>query len=123
MYQAIFSGRAEKAFLGLPEREARLVKEAIEKLKRNPRAHGTIKLKNAPVASYRYRAGNNRILFDVDDERKVIELLDIKKRDEHAAANQTAWFTIERTWECLIQMHYDQTFDKQSLSVLPMTRH
>ncbi len=83
MYQAIFSRKAEKAFLSSSEREASLLKEAIEKLTQNPRTHGSIKLKNAPVASYRYRVGNNRILFDIDDEAKVIEILDIRKREEH----------------------------------------
>lgn len=82
MYQAIFSRRAEKAFLKLPHREAQRIKESIEKLKREPRTHGTIKLESAPVASYRYRIGDNRILFDIDDEAKVIEILDIRKRDE-----------------------------------------
>mgnify|MGYP001598438218 CR=1 FL=1 len=83
MYHAIFSRRAEKAFLSLTDKEARLIKASIEKLIQDPRIQGTIKLKNAPVASYRYRAGNIRILFDIDDEARVIELLDVKKRDEH----------------------------------------
>lgn len=82
MYRVIFSRRAEKAFLDLPDKEARRVKEAIEKLKQNPRTHGTIKMENAPVASYRYRVGETQILFDIDDEAKVIEILDIRRRDE-----------------------------------------
>jgi len=82
MYQAIFSRRAEKAFLDLPTKEAQRVKQAIEKLEQNPRPYGTLKLENVPVASYRYRVGNNRILFDIDDEAKVIEILDVRKRDE-----------------------------------------
>ena len=82
MYQAIFSRRAEKAFLDLPTKEAQRVKQAIEKLEQDPRTYGTLKLENVPVASYRYRVGNNRILFDIDEEAKVIEMLDIRKRDE-----------------------------------------
>lgn len=82
MYRAIFSRRAEKAFMSLPDREARKVKEAIQKLIENPRAHGTMKLEGAPVARYRFRIGDYRILFDIDDEAKVIEILDIRKRDE-----------------------------------------
>ncbi|MCC7352841.1 MAG: type II toxin-antitoxin system RelE/ParE family toxin [Anaerolineae bacterium] len=82
MYRAIFSRRAQKAFLDLPQNQARRVKEAIEDLMREPRAPGTIELQNAPVAQYRYRVGNWRILFDIDDANKVIEILDICKRDE-----------------------------------------
>lgn len=83
MYNAVFSRRAEKSFLSLSDMEARRIKKAIEKLIHDPRTFGTIKLENAPVASYRYRAGDLRILFDVDDNAKVIEILDIRKRDEH----------------------------------------
>ena len=82
MYRVIFSCRAEKAFLNLPAKETRRIKKAIEKLKQDPRTYGTIKLENAPVASYRYRVGDERILFDIDDEAKVIGILDIRKRDE-----------------------------------------
>ena len=82
MYKAIFSRRAQKAFLDLPDKEARKIKESIEKLRQNPGIHGTIKLENVPVASYRYRAGNYRILFDVNDDAKMVEILDIKKRDD-----------------------------------------
>ncbi len=82
MYSAVFSRRAQKAFLDLPHDQAQQVKEAIEKLTADPRAHGTIKLEHAPVAQYRHRVGNWRILFDIDDKNNIIEILDIKKRDE-----------------------------------------
>ncbi|MBI2864358.1 MAG: type II toxin-antitoxin system RelE/ParE family toxin [Chloroflexi bacterium] len=82
MYRAVFSRRAEKAFLDLRTDQARRVKEAIEKLQADPRTYGTIKLDNAPVAQYRHRAGDLRILFDVDDKNQVVEILDIRKRDE-----------------------------------------
>lgn len=82
MYEVIFSRRAEKAFLDLPDRYARQVREAIDKLRENPYSRGTVKLQNAPVAQYRYRAGDYRILSDIDDENQVIELLDIRRRSE-----------------------------------------
>ncbi len=82
MYRAVFSRRAQKAFLDLPDDQAQRTKEAIEKLAEEPRGHGTIKLEHAPVAQYRHRVGNWRILFDIDDRNEVIEILDIKKRSE-----------------------------------------
>lgn len=82
MYRAMFSRRAEKVFMDLTDREARRIKEAIQRLAENPRARGTIKLEGAPVARYRYRIGDYRILFDIDDEAEIIEILDIRKRDE-----------------------------------------
>lgn len=80
MYQPLFSRRAEKSFLDLPVAQALRVKQAIEKLSQNPHTRGTIKLENAPVARYRFRVGDLRVLFDLDDEKRVIEILDIRKR-------------------------------------------
>ena len=82
MYQAVFSRRAQKAFLKLAKKDAERIKETIKKLSLEPRVSGTIKLTNAPVAQYRYRVGNWRILFDIDDDGDILEILDIRKRDE-----------------------------------------
>lgn len=82
MYQAVFSSRAHKAFIALPQAQARRVRDAIQRLMQEPRAHGTIKLDHAPVAEYRYHVGNSRILFDIDDRNHIIEILDIRMRDE-----------------------------------------
>lgn len=82
MYRAIFYCRAEKAFLDLPKIQAQRVKEAIGRLTEDPHTQGTIKVENAPVARCRHRVGDLRILFDIDDRNQVIEILDIRKRDE-----------------------------------------
>ena len=82
MHRAMFSRRAEEAFMSLPDKEAQRVKQAIQKLTESPRIRGTIKLETAPVARYRYRIGDYRLLFDIDDEAKISEILDIRKRDE-----------------------------------------
>lgn len=82
MYRAIFSSRAQKGLLDLPDIHARRIKHAIEKLMQEPRTHGTIKLDNAPAGEYRYRVGALRILFDIDDKNEIIEILDIRKRNE-----------------------------------------
>jgi len=82
VYRPVFSRRAEKAFLDLPTNLARHVQQAIANLSEEPRTHGTIKLDSAPVAQYRYRVGDYRILFDIDDDQHVLEIVDIRKRDE-----------------------------------------
>ena len=82
MYRPIFSRRAEKAFLDLPTNLARRVQQAIANLSEEPRGHRTIKLDSAPVAQYRYRVGDYRILFDIDDDQHILEIVDIRKQDE-----------------------------------------
>ena len=66
----------------MPERDARAIKAALERLQQEPRTRGTVKLENAPFAQFRHRVGNYRILFDVDEERKVVEVVDIRRRSE-----------------------------------------
>ena len=82
MYKAVFSSKAKKAFLKLDKKLAKQIADAIRKLENNPRMYGTIKLEDAPVAQYRFRVRNHRILFDINDEEKIIEVLDVRKRDE-----------------------------------------
>jgi mRNA interferase RelE/StbE len=82
MQQAIFARRPQRAFRDLQTNQARRIKDAIEELQTSPRGPGTLKLEHAPVAQYRYRVGDLRVLFDIDDTDKIIEILDIGKRDE-----------------------------------------
>ena len=82
MYAAVFSRRARKALLRLSKIQAHRIKDAISDLSTAPRSHGTIQLRNAPVAQYRRRVGGLRILFDINDDERVIEILDIRSRDE-----------------------------------------
>ncbi len=82
MYLAVLSSKAKKVFLKLDKKLAKQIADAVRKLEINPRTHNAIKLDNAPVAQYRCRVRNHRILFDINDEEKIIEILDIRKRDE-----------------------------------------
>jgi len=80
LYRVVFSGRAEKAFRGLRPPYEERIKETIQRLGNNPRIPGTKRLGSAPVAQYRHRVGDYRILFDIDEERKTVEVLDIRRR-------------------------------------------
>jgi len=57
-------------------------KKGWRSFRRNPRMAGTVKLEDVQVASYRHRVGNYRILFDIDDENRRLEILDIRRRSE-----------------------------------------
>jgi mRNA interferase RelE/StbE len=83
VYRVIFSRQARKSFLALPSRDARRIQAALLGLQADPRRSGTLKLEHAPLAHYRRRVGDWRILFDIDDRQQVIAIIDIRKRDEH----------------------------------------
>ena len=69
MYQAIFANRAKKSFKKIPRDFQGKIKETILKLEGNPFCFGTIKLLGYPIAQYRHRIGDYRILFDVWEEK------------------------------------------------------
>lgn len=80
MYRVVLSRRAEKALRALSPSYAQRVREALESFRDNPRIQGTVKLENTPVAQYRRRVGDYRILFDIDEKNRVVQVLDIRRR-------------------------------------------
>ena len=82
MYKVAYSPRSAKSLKKIPRQYQINIKNKIEKLSKDPYIPGTIKLVDYPAAEFRYRVGNYRILFDINDEEKIIEILDIRKRDE-----------------------------------------
>ncbi len=82
MYRILFSRRAQKAFHDLPKDDAQRIRKALDELAENPRMPGTIKLTHAPVADYRYRVVNYRILFEMDDDTQQVLIYDIRCRSE-----------------------------------------
>ena len=71
------------------------IMEAIEKLADNPRPFGQKPFKqlNPPIecyqftAQYRIRIGDFRVLYNVDDVKKVVWILAIRKRNEKTYLN------------------------------------
>ena len=63
------------------------IMDAIDKLSANPRPFGNPKIK-PPIeaygflAQYRIRIGDYRVLYDVDDERKIVWILVLRRRNE-----------------------------------------
>ena len=79
-----------KVLRKVPVKERQQILEALERLKEHPRFLGkSFKfLKGAiPVfgylAQYRLRAGDYRVFYDVDDVRRMVVLLAIRRRHEH----------------------------------------
>ncbi len=81
MCRVLLSHRAEKALEGVAPNVER-ARERLESLGDNPRISGTKKLENMRVAQYRHRVGDCRILFDVDEQSKIVKVLDIRRRGE-----------------------------------------
>ena len=85
MYQVLLSRRAHRALRDPPAEDARRVADALLRLQDDPRTMGVIRLTGLAIAEYRLRVGNYRILFDIDDEGSVVEVLDIRRRSEQTS--------------------------------------
>ena len=64
-----------------PDHRSKLFK-AIEALAQEPRPAGCVKLKVKDLGEYRIREGSFRVLYDVDDEEKLVAIIAVKRRQE-----------------------------------------
>lgn len=81
-YEVIGSSLAERKLdkLPKPDRDRIYAKFAI--LEENPRPPNCIKLTGHGHQGWRIRAGNYRIIYQIDDDADVVRILDIEWRDK-----------------------------------------
>ena len=74
--------RAEKALRALTDRKLYLrLRDAIDALAVEPRPHGCSKLSGARNI-YRVRVGDHRIVYQIEDDRLLVLVIDIGHRRE-----------------------------------------
>ncbi len=78
-YRVEIARRAVKSLAALPRREQQRVRAAIDLLADNPRPPGCTKLAGYDNA-YRVRVGDFRIVYDVLDDRLVVQVVRIGHR-------------------------------------------
>ena len=79
-YQVITRPAAEKDFRFLPKADQDRVARRIQLLTDTPRPPGCAKLGDPNI--FRVRQGDYRIIYQVDDARRVVEILTIGHRRE-----------------------------------------
>ena len=80
MYQVFLKRSAEKELDSAQNTIYERLKEKLISLESNPRPIGVKKLEG--VDAYRLRAGDYRILYQIDDKEKKIEVLAIRPRKD-----------------------------------------
>lgn len=71
---------AERDLKRLTGELLRRIDAALRSLARNPRPRGAIKLQGREGEGWRIRVGNYRILYTVDDERRIVSVYRIRPR-------------------------------------------
>ena len=79
-YTVLIKRSAEKEMDRLPTSAFSRMAEAILKLEREPRTKGSKKLRGAQ--DYRLRVGQYRILYSIDDDACVVEIIAVGHRRE-----------------------------------------
>ena len=79
MYEVKFSKKAEKAYSKLPGNIKVRIDQKIEYLQKTPRGPDTKKLVGEESA-YRTRVGTYRIVYEIDDEKIIVWILDVGHR-------------------------------------------
>ena len=77
-YTILIKRSAEKELDRLPPRTFERVAKAILKLERDPRPKGSKKLRG--MQDYRLRLGEYRILYCIDDNDRIVEVIAVGHR-------------------------------------------
>ena len=79
-YSVDFRKSAVKELEALPRRDLQRIVERIETLSGDPRPHGAEKLTNDE--KYRFRQGDYRVLYEIDERHKRVTIVRIAHRRE-----------------------------------------
>jgi len=79
-YSLRFKRDAERELERLPKADVKRIRERIDQLQFLPRPPGCAKLGDPNI--FRVRQGDYRIIYQVDDARRVVEILTIGHRRE-----------------------------------------
>lgn len=80
-YEIIFKKSAFKELRSLPNKEVSRITKAISNLSDNPRPTGCKKLKGY-THLWRIRSGNYRVIYSIEDQILVVEILEIVDRKD-----------------------------------------
>jgi len=90
MFKIRVSRKTQKVLLSITKKDFERIKEKIQMLQNNPRPRGCLQLsKNI----YRIRVGRYRIIYQIDDEQKLIHLGKVDRRREDTYRDFEALFT------------------------------
>jgi len=81
-YKIVYAKFVVKDIKDIENRSLKKIKSEIEKLAQFPDIENIRKLTNHPVSDFRMKVGDYRVLFDVDNNERVIFILKIGHRRE-----------------------------------------
>lgn len=81
MYRLVIDDEARKALKRLPGHIRQRIARAVDALKQNPRPADAKALEDELTGYWRLRIDNYRVIYTIDDEIIVIEVVRVDRRD------------------------------------------
>lgn len=83
MYKVLLSPGAEELYARAERPLAKKLARCLEQLEREPRRHPNIRALKGPLAGcYRYRVGDFRVVYSIDDTHREVHVAAIAHRRE-----------------------------------------
>ena len=83
MYKVDLSVQAQEFYRKADRPLAKKLARCFEQLERDPRQHGSIKpLKGNLAGHYRYRVGDNRVIYKINEQLPAVFVLKIAHRSD-----------------------------------------
>jgi mRNA interferase RelE/StbE len=82
MYKVIVSRKVEKEIDNLPGHAVKRIGKAIDQLAQNPHPAGSKKLSGTQENLWRIRVGDYRIIYDIQEVLKIVEVKRIRHRKD-----------------------------------------
>lgn len=80
-YRVLITKKADRQFQDIPRHLQEAVDKRIQSLGNDPRPYGSIKLRGMS-GHYRVRQGDYRIIYEIDDEMKIVSVVKIGDRKD-----------------------------------------
>ena len=81
MYRVLLSLEAEKVYRKANNVLAKKLARCLKRLEESPRFHPNVKaLKGNYAGYYRYRVGDYRVVYSIDDRAKIVNIIVIAHR-------------------------------------------
>ncbi len=81
-YRGLLERQAEKELRLLPRQVLQQIDKRLQRLAEDPIPKGALKLRGKETQGWRLRIGDYRILYTVDDQRRLVRVYRIKHRRE-----------------------------------------
>jgi mRNA interferase RelE/StbE len=83
MYEVLLHPDAQKVYINANKALAKKIARCLQQLEQTPRSHPNVKaLKGDYAGSYRYRIGEYRVIYSVDDKLVQVFVVAIAHRSE-----------------------------------------